>query len=263
MKVKDVYHQLLSFLPLADVRTVFDGYFGVPFDSWILHDNEEIEDKKVAFAMEKLKAGYPANYLAGYIDIAGLHLFLNEDTLIPRTETEDFLLNLLPSLYNPSHKKVLDLCTGSGFIALTVKKMFPTAEVIGSDISKSALKKAEESASFNHLDVTFLQSDYLENIQDTFDLILSNPPYIEEGSKEVDAPFEPPLALYSGRDGLDSYRKIFASLKSHLKEGGVSYFELESTNSLKTKELAEKMLPDKECRILKDLYGRDRYLGIK
>lgn len=263
MKAKEVYHQLLSFLPLADIKTVFDGYFTIPFDSLLLNEEKEIEDKKAVEAIKKLKQGYPANYLAGYINIAGLHLFLNKDTLIPRTETEDFVLNILPTYVDLSNKNILDLCTGGGFIACAVKKRWPTAKVIASDISDSALDCAKKSAFYNHLDITFLKSDFLKYIPDTFDVILSNPPYIEEDSKEVEAPFEPRLALYSGKDGLDSYRAIFTLLDSHLNVSGRAYFEIESTNKERTIALAKAMLPSYEMRITNDLYNRPRYLEMK
>lgn len=263
MKIRELYRTLSSLLPIADIRTVFDGYFCVPFDSLPLHEDEEIDDEKAMKAIRLLKDGYPANYLVGYIDIFGMHLTLNKSTLIPRTETEDFVANYLPSHYDLNHKKVLDLCTGSGFIALAVKKLFPSAEVLGTDISEEALQAAEKSAKENHLNVNFRASDYLENITESFDFILCNPPYIEEDSKEVDAPYEPKRALFSGKDGLDSYRAIFPELGEHLSDGGYAFFELESTNSQNTLNLFKKINPRYEARIAKDLYGRDRYLLTK
>ena len=103
----------------------------------------------------------------------------------------------------------------------------------------------------------------MEDIHDRFDIIISNPPYIEEGSNNVDAPFEPRIALFSGKDGLDSYRSIFKSLSAHLNENGKAYFELESTNSMNTEKLFKKINKDRyHTRIWKDSYDRDRYLII-
>lgn len=249
-------------LPLADIKVIFDGYFQVPFES-VSYSQEEIPEKKANQAFALLKRGYPANYLAGYMDVQGLHIFLNESTLIPRSETIQFIFDYVKNNLDLNQKKVLDLCTGSGLIALGVKKLFPGADIYASDISLDALTEAKKSADYNRLEIHFLQSDFLKDIPDTFDVILSNPPYIEEDSKEVNAPFEPRLALFSGKDGLDAYKAIFPELKSHLKPKGKAFFELESTNSLATKNLFLSYYPkDVDVVILKDWYRRDRYLSI-
>lgn len=247
-------------IPLADIRVVFNGYFKMPFDYLGIHGDEEA--KNADEVLEKLKAGYPSNYLAGYIDILSLHILLNESTLIPRNETADFIYNYLYQL-DLNGKKILDLCTGSGFIAIAIKKKFPNAIVYASDISSDALAIAKKSSEINNTAITFIQSDFLDDIHDKFDIIISNPPYIEEDSKDVDAPFEPHIALFSGKDGLDSYRSIFKSLFSHLNENGKAYFELESTNSKNTEKLFKDINKDKyHTEIWKDSYGRDRYLLI-
>ncbi len=245
-------------IPLADIRVIFDGYFHMPFDAIAIHGNEEA--RKADEVLEKLKRGYPANYLAGYIDILSLHLFLNESTLIPRNETAAFLYE---RLYQKDfhHKKILDLCTGSGFIAIALKKHFPDATVYASDISEEALSMAKKNAEHNKTDIHFLCSDYLKNIEDSFDVIVCNPPYIEEENREVYAPFEPKIALYAGKDGLDSYRSIFKDLKNHLKDKGQAYFELESTNAKATLDLFGHYYPDGfSCTLEKDCYERDRFL---
>lgn len=249
-------------IPIADIRVVFDGYFHVPFDR-IGIDGDKIAPLAEK-ALEKLKIGYPANYLAGYIDILSTHILLNESTLIPRNETADFLHQYLLEK-DLNHKRILDLCTGSGFIAIAIKKRYPEASVFASDISVDALKIAKHSAEINHADIQFLTSDFLEDINGKFDIIISNPPYIEEGSKNMYAPYEPELALYSGKDGMDSYRKIFGKLFDHLNPNGEAYFELESTNSLPVKKLFDenKKNPHYTSKIWKDSYGRDRYLLIQ
>lgn len=249
-----------SNIPLADIRVVFNGYFNMPFDYLGIHGDEEAKGGDEV--LEKLRNGYPSNYLAGYIDILSLHILLNESTLIPRNETADFIYNYLYQ-QNLSGKKILDLCTGSGIIAIAIKKKFPDAVVYASDISSDALAIAKESSEINNTDITFIKSDFLEDIHDRFDIIISNPPYIEEGSNNVDAPFEPRIALFSGKDGLDSYRSIFKSLSAHLNENGKAYFELESTNSMNTEKLFKKINKDRyHTRIWKDSYDRDRYLII-
>lgn len=265
MKAEDLFRRLrMSRIPLADIRVVFNGYLDFPFDSISIHGDDEIDDEKAEHAIKRLEEGYPANYLAGYIDILGLHLHLNEDTLIPRNETADFIYTNIKDNKDFDNKKILDLCTGSGFIALAIKKYHPSSDITGSDISEGALKIAIKNASENNLDVRFIKSDYFKDIDQVFDIVVCNPPYIEEDSKDVDAPFEPKIALYSGKDGLDSYRAIFIELHNHLIKGGIAYFELESTNSKNTENLFLSMhKKGYKTTILKDSYGRDRYLKIE
>lgn len=247
-------------IPLADIRVVLDGYFNMPFDYLGIHGEEETS-KDGKGIIEKLLSGYPANYLAGYIDILKTHLFLNEDTLIPRNETAQFLHEYLFNNHDLNNKKVLDLCTGSGFIAICTKKKFPNASMTASDIVDNALEIARKSAEYNNTEIKFIKSDFLKNITDSFDYIISNPPYIENNNSDVVAPYEPKLALYSGDDGLDSYRSIFKNLDSHLNSDGYAFFELESTNSKSTMDLFTKINPSGfEISIWKDLYNRDRYL---
>ena len=114
----------------------------------------------------------------------------------------------------------------------------------------------------NNLKVVFdfIKSDFFNSITGCFDFIVSNPPYIEEDSKEVDAKYEPPLALYSGKDGCDSYKSLFSSLDFHLNKKGVSFFELESTNVERVLKIADDLLPSYTKEVLKDQYERPRYL---
>ncbi len=248
-------------IPIADIRVVFNGYFHMPFDYIGIHGDEEARDALKVLSL--LKEGYPSNYLAGYIDILSLHILLDESTLIPRNETADFIYNYLYPL-DLNRKRILDLCTGSGFIAMALKKRFPMAEIYASDISSQALSIAEKSSVINDTPIRFIHSDFLKDIEDTFDIIVSNPPYIEEDSKDVSAPFEPALALFSGKDGLDSYRSIFKDLSSHLNPYGSAFFELQSTNSKNTKSLFDSIYKDKySSEIWKDSYGRDRYLIVE
>jgi len=252
-------------IPLADIKTIFDGYYQIPFDSLgLIGESKTIPDKEAYRVLSLLKKGYPAVYLVGYADIKDIRFFLNEDVLIPRMETEEFIYEYLANKYDLNNKKVLDLCTGSGFIALSIKKLFPLADILATDISSKALEVARKNSSYNHLEIELRKSDFFSQINDTFDFIISNPPYIEETSKDVCAPFEPEIALYSGKDGLDSYREIFSNLDKHLNKKGVAFFELEATNAIKTQELFKQICKEEyEVSFFKDLEGKNRYLIVK
>lgn len=246
-------------IPLADIKVVMDACLPYGFDALGIHGKEEIPFNP-SYLLQKLKDGYPANYLSGYIDIQKLHLFLNESTLIPRNETIQFVVEYLLKK-NFSGKKILDLCTGSGVIALLLKKRVNDAFITGSDISQEALSMAEKSAFYNNLDVSFIKSDFLDSISDKFDIIISNPPYIPEDKEDVNAPFEPEVALYTKESGLYSYRRIFEKIKDHLTPDGSCYFELESTMAEKVKNLFLSFYPDEfSVSIWQDDYQRDRYL---
>ena len=246
-------------VPLADIRLVLP-LFGTDLDHAEI-DGREVPEEEVQAILSRLLEGYPAAYLAGKIEILGIELFLNEDVLIPRTETEDFLRAEIFAKRDLSGKRVLDLCTGSGFIALSVKRRYPLAEVVGTDISEKALSLSRRSMGHNKLDVDFKKSDYLDEVDGLFDLVLCNPPYIPQG-KRTQAPFEPELALFSGADGMDSYRKIFPRLEAHLSPSGEAYFELEATMADEVLLLSQKLLPNMEGRILLDMEGKKRYLHL-
>lgn len=265
MTVKEIYHSLLdNKIPLADIKGIFDGYFKIDFNSIILHEEDYCCSKEVfEDLLSKLKNGYPVNYLIGYIDILGMRFFLNEDTLIPRIETEDFIYNYLRQNYDLNGLKILDLCTGSGFIAILIKRYFKEATVFASDIVSNALTIAKKNSEYNKTDISFIKSDFLNDIDMKFDVIISNPPYIEEDNEDVNAPFEPHIALFSGKDGLDSYRKIFKLLDSRLTKKGSAFFEIESTNANKVINLFKSINDNYSIEIIKDLYQRDRYIKFE
>ena len=265
MTYNEIFRELAHHkIPLADIKMIFDGYFHVEFDRLgILGEKGNISEEEIYNLIQKLEKGYPVSYLVGYTDILSMRIFLNEDTLIPRIETEDFIYTYLKDHFDFNHKSILDLCTGSGFIALAIKKIYKDADVTASDICDNALKMAKKNSEFNDLKIKLIKSDFLNDIQEKYDVIISNPPYIEEDSKEVDAPFEPKLALFSGKDGLDSYRSIFHNLDSHLNKGGIAFFEMESSNAKKTVSLMEKENPNYTWKVINDLYQRERYLEVK
>lgn len=244
---------------LSDIQLIIEGYFNKSLNRAIIGD-EEISDDEYYKVISLLDKDYPPAYLAKYIEVMGLKIFVDENVLIPRTETIDFILDKIKNNYDFNNKKVLDLCTGSGVISLLLKKIYPSILIKASDISLSALSLAKKSASYNHLNIEFIQSDFLNDINESFDYIISNPPYIEIDNKETFSPFEPELALYSGKDGLDSYRSIFLKLDSHLNEGGTAFFEIETSNLNNLLKLKNEMLPSYKDEIYKDMENKERYL---
>lgn len=216
--------------------------------------------------MSLLEKDYPVQYIIGYVDFYGLKINVNEFTLIPRYETE-YLIELTlkeikkMSLDNP---KILDLCTGSGAIGLTLKSLLPSSEVTLSDISKDALMVANKNKNELDLDVNIIESDLFKNIPGKFDVIISNPPYVM--TNEIlpkDVLYEPHLALYSGPKGIDHIEEIFKNIKSHLNNKYLIALEINEksepdiTNLIKT--YFEKNI---NYKFMKDLAGKTRYLFI-
>lgn len=175
---------------------------------------------------DEIKAGKPLAYITREKAFWTLKLKVNEHTLIPRPETELIIETVEQSVNLP--KKILDLGTGSGAIALALATLFPKAKITASDISKDALSVARENAKINHIyHVDFIQSDWFTNIDDKdFDLIVSNPPYIAADDEHLaNLKYEPITALVANNNGLADYQAICASAKKHLKPDGILLFE--------------------------------------
>lgn len=200
----------------------------------------------------------PLQYIVGTVEFMDLTIRTSPDALIPRYDTEVLCEEALR--YAEKGFRVLDLCTGTGVIALTMKKHGEDLTVFGGDISEKALCLARENARQNGLDVTFRQGDLFAPFHgETFDMIISNPPYISDADMLTLSPevlSEPRLALEGGRDGLDFYRRIIAQAPAHLRRGGMLLFEIGCDQAQAVSEL---MSRDFSCiRVCKDLNHLDR-----
>lgn len=216
--------------------------------------------------MSLLEKDYPVQYIIGYVDFYGLKINVNEFTLIPRYETEYLIELTLKEIkkMNLANPKILDLCTGSGAIGLTLKSLLPSSEVTLSDISKDALMVANKNKNELNLDVNIIESDLFKNIQGKFDIIISNPPYVMTNETlPKDVLYEPHLALFSGPKGIDHIEEIFKNIKSHLNNKYLIALEINEksvpdiTNLIKT--YFEKNI---NYKFMKDLAGKTRYLFI-
>ena len=179
--------------------------------------------------LKLLDKGVPIQKIIGYIQFDKVIININRNVLIPRYETEEVIIEALKYIKQDSN--VLDLCTGSGFIGLTIKEK-TNANVTMSDISDEAILQSKENAKLNKLDVKIIQSDLFENIDDKFDVIVSNPPYIREDEilPESVQNFEPSNALFGGQDGNDFYKEILKQAPNYLKSNGTLIFEIGKDN---------------------------------
>ncbi len=225
-------------------------------------------EKMLALAKER-STGKPLQQVFGYTDFYGMKINVNSDVLCPRPETEYLVEEVSRLIKQDNLQAVLDLCTGSGAIALVVKRDNPNVAVTASDISEKALMVAKQNAEQNNLHVDFVASNLFDNINGEFDLIVSNPPYIKTDVIGMLDPevrfFEPTIALDGGMDGLDFYRKIVENAKNHLKIGGILAFEIGFDQKESVTEILTncKTAVFEDIRCLQDLEKNDRMIFAK
>ncbi len=211
--------------------------------------------------INKRKKAYPLQYAIGEWEFYNLRLKVDERALIPRFETEiivDYIINS-----TMKKDKILDIGTGTGAIALSLGKNIENSFVTGSDIENKALSLARENKEITNVsNVDFINSDLFDNIDGKFDLIISNPPYInkEDYEKlEKELYFEPKSALYGGEDGLIFYKKIIKQAPAYLNDGGHLIFEI----GYDQKEILNRLLKEqgfKSIINLRDFNDFDRFI---
>ena len=217
-------------------------------------------------AIKRYKNGEPVQYIIGDVNFYGNTIKVNNNVLIPRFETEELVEKTIKKLKNKFNKiiDVLDLCTGSGCIAITLKKEL-NSNVTATDISSAALEVAKENVKLNNVDVKLINSDLFNNIEGKFDCIISNPPYIsyDEEIDEIVKNNEPNIALYAPNNGLYFYEEILKNIKKYLSDEFIIAFEIGYKQGESLIELANKYLNNVTINIEKDLQGRDRFLFIE
>ena len=214
-------------------------------------------DKINELAAQRL-TGKPLCYVLGNCDFYGYEIKVDERVLIPRPETEELVSEVLKVASRD--KTVLDLCTGSGAIALVISKK-SGAKVVATDISEGALEVAKENFKLFDADVKTELIDLYGDIDDKFDIIVSNPPYIKtsdmDGLDDVVKNYEPHLALDGGADGLDFYRRICAGAKARLNDGGMIFLEVGAGQADDVKKMLDEEF---NAEIIKDISGVDRII---
>lgn len=196
--------------------------------------SKENEEKYFSLIEKHIKEDVPLSHLVGFEYFYDRKYKVTKDVLSPRMETEELIYKVIEYVKatNKNNLKILDLCTGSGIIAITLKNELEqvSVDVIASDISEEAIEVAKENAQYHDADVRFIQSDIFNNINDKFDIIVSNPPYIDRKDEvtmqDNVLKYDPHLALFAEEEGMYFYRKIIEQAKDYLKENGVMFFEI-------------------------------------
>ncbi len=205
----------------------------------------------------------PIQYIIGYTEFLDYHIIVTPEVLIPRPETELLVDYIKNDSLQPG--KILDIGTGSGAIAISLKKLYPGASVYATDISKEAINIAKKNAEINHVEITFCVADLFPIDESGFDLIVSNPPYIKKSDYD-ELPmevrdYEPENALLAEESGLLFYDRIIEKSRDYLSDSGVIYFEIGEEQALDIVKLAEKN-GFTDIDIFQDLCDKDRYIRI-
>jgi release factor glutamine methyltransferase len=246
-----------------------ENVFRLNYTGLLLRKDDPVlsaEIKQIEKIVQRLKNFEPVQYVLGETEFYGLKISVNPSVLIPRPETEE-LVNWIVETGLPGNPKIADIGTGSGCIALALKKQMDNASALAVDISEKAIQTAEINSNLNRLDVEFFQADILnwEKYKwDSFDLIVSNPPYVREMEKMKMQPnvlnYEPQMALFvPDDDPLIFYRKIASFAKKYLQKNGWLYFEI-NENLGKEMTLLIQNLGFRKAELKKDINGKDRML---
>lgn len=230
----------------------------------IINDKQELthnKEKQYIKYIDKLIAGEPIQYLLGKQEFMGIEFKVNKNVLIPQPDTEVLVQKVIEISQNYNSPSILDLCTGSGAIAVALSEFIPNSKITGTDISSKALSVAKDND--NNKKIKFIKSDLFKNITKNFDIIVSNPPYIKteeikELSKEVQN--EPLIALDGGKDGLEFYKKIISCASNYLKDNGALCLEIGETQKNDIIELINKTLNYHNINCYKDFSGNDRII---
>jgi release factor glutamine methyltransferase len=278
MKLKDYRtHFIEKLTPLYDVMEA-ERFFTISLEElkgWkrvdvALNPHAELSTDEIAkwdVVLAALEQQKPIQYIFGRTHFYGLDFEVNEHTLIPRPETEELVEWVIHENKSRGRVTILDIGTGSGCIAISLAKNLPDAQVFAIDVSPGALEVAKKNALNNNVDVTFIQQDILaaEKLEDQFDVIVSNPPYVRNLEKaEIKRnvlDYEPHIALFvDDNDALLFYRKIALLAKENLPQNGKIYFEINQYFGLETAQMLEEFRFTNVV-LRKDMYGNDRMLS--
>lgn len=230
------------------------------FDKYNINDLNKLTDEQ----KKKLKDNYPIQYLLGSVNFYGYEFKVDERVLIPRYETEyivDDTIKLIKQYIK--EPKIIDLCTGSGCIAISLAKELNT-KVDALDISSDAINLAKENAINNNVDINFINEDIKSfNTTKKYNVIISNPPYVRLDEQiGLETKYEPQIALFANDEGLEFYKIILDKSKDLLEDKNIIAFEIGDKQGNSIKEYASNIYPNANIIVKKDLNNLERYVYI-
>lgn len=263
MTIKEITNLAKEKIGYINAKILITYLLGKDMQYIVANQNEELkkeEEIKYLDWIKKVEKGIPVQYITNKQEFMGLPFFVNEKVLIPQPDTEILVEEAIKYASKMQKCKILDLCTGSGAIGISVKKYVPSAIVYVSDISREALEIAEKNAKELSADINFIESDMFENITETFDIVVTNPPYIKTdviSTLAKDVQNEPKIALDGGQDGLKFYRIIREKIEKYLNENGTLLMEIGYDQGKEVNEMFENSIK------IKDYAGLDRVVVWK
>ena len=224
---------------------------------------KSIYPKSYKNKLKKIESGYPVQYIIGYVDFCGYKINVNKNVLIPRFETEELVsrtIKYIQKYFDNLNLNLIDLGTGSGCISIALKKELPNLNVTAIDISNKCLKVTKENIKENNVNIMLKKGNIETTVPDEFDIIISNPPYIDyaEEVEEMVKKYEPNLALFAKDNGLNFYKKIINNLSKNKKQ--FIAFEIGCNQGKELVELFKDKFPMAKIWVEKDLTLKNRYL---
>ena len=268
MKIKDIVNKDIT----NEQKLALEQVLNLSRPELIINKDRELtkkEYKKYQKINKKLKKGLPIQYIIKKSNFYGNDFYINKNVLIPRPETEVLVQEtnkLIQEHFKNENIDILDIGTGSGVIAITLKKLNKNYNITATDISKKALKVAKKNSKVHRTQIKFIKTNLYQGINKKYDVIVSNPPYIDINSKEIEPKVkenEPHIALFADKEGLYYYEQILKDIKNIIKENHIIAFEIGENQGEKIKKIIKKYLPRDEIMIKKDYNGYDRYIFIK
>lgn len=276
MTIKELLNQGIIMLKNEDIdgpknkaRAILQHTLKKSKEYTIIYDKNEVtKEERDNFVknIKRLISGEPLQYITGVQEFMKLNFIVNKDVLIPQPDTEILVEEVIKIANKMENPIILDLCTGSGAIAVSLAKNVPNAKIIATDISKKALEIAKYNAKLNGVlnSIDFIESNLFNKIKNIkFDVIVSNPPYIATNEIQKlpkDVRQEPVIALDGGKDGLDFYRKIYDKGNEFLNRQGYICVEIGYNQRESVKRIIEKKQRYVETYCIKDLCENDRVI---
>ena len=276
MTIKELLNQGVIMLKNEDIdgpknkaRAILQHTLKKSKEYTIIYDTNEVTQKQREEYVKNIKRlilGEPLQYITGLQEFMKIRFIVTKDVLIPQPDTEILVEEVIKIANKIENPLILDLCTGSGAIAVSLAKNIPNSKIVATDISKKALEIARQNAKLNGVlnNIDFIESNLFDKIKNKkFDIIVSNPPYIateEIKALPKDVKQEPIIALDGGKDGLDFYRKIFEKGNEFLNRQGYICVEIGYNQREKVKKIIESKKRYVETYCKKDLCENDRVI---
>jgi len=269
VKVKDLITEGNKKIHKDQTKLILSTLLNLNYLELSLHLDDLVSDEiidKFYKCIDNIVDGKPIQYALNNVNFYGIDFYVDERVLIPRFETEELVYNtnIFINKYFKNNVKVLDLCTGSGCIGLTLKYLNHKLELTLSDLSPYALEVCDINKNNLNVDVKIIQSDLFNDISDKFDVIISNPPYVSQDDviDEIVKNNEPSMALYAAKDGLEFYERILMECEKYLNSKYLIAFEIGDKEKDRVLDLINKYLEGVNVITKTDMSGRDRMIFI-